>query len=236
MLGEELGYRRSPILEAEAPPADHPDKRYFPETGHTLTFVFLEFYESHGGQEVFGYPISEWFIEPNGRISQYFQRAKMEWYPENPRGQRVQLGMLGSIYVEKLIDPIHRERENPRSGPGPASKPEEQAPPVTSDVTGMHILVTFRQPIIGLKGRQTVYVYVFDQSGRGVPNASVQMEIQLRDGQTQQFALGPTNDNGHCQVEFGIGEPAPGYLITVNLTVRHQDLEARTSTAFLPWW
>ena len=95
----------------EVLPFTHPDKRYYPETGHTVAFAFLEFYEDHGGPALFGYPITEWIIETNGRIVQYFERVKLEWYPENPPGQRVQPGMLGVIYVEQYCRPdLHGKR------------------------------------------------------------------------------------------------------------------------------
>ncbi len=55
---------------------------------------FLDFFNTHGGLRIFGFPITEEF-PLNGRTVQYFQRARMELYPENPAGQRVQLGVLG---------------------------------------------------------------------------------------------------------------------------------------------
>jgi hypothetical protein len=110
-LGKELGYAQPPLSESELPSPDHPDKRYFGESGHTVAFAFLDFYESHAGPELLGYPITEWVIELNGRIVQYFEKGKLEWYPGNPSGQRVQLGMLGTIYVEQFVDPIHTQRE-----------------------------------------------------------------------------------------------------------------------------
>ncbi len=77
------------------------DTRYFPETRHSLAYAFRAFWESKGGQKVFGLPISEEFIELNpddGRIYtvQYFERFRFERHPEfagTPR--EVQLGLLG---------------------------------------------------------------------------------------------------------------------------------------------
>ena len=79
-----------------------PDRRYFPETGHGVHFAFLEFFEAHGGVAMFGYPISGERHEADhyrsGRIRtvQYFQRARLEYYPEHAgTPQAVQLGALG---------------------------------------------------------------------------------------------------------------------------------------------
>ena len=70
-------------------------QRYFHETGHVVSNAFLEFFDRHGGLDIFGYPISEATYEGN-RIVQYFQRARMEWHPENPDPHKVQLGLLGN--------------------------------------------------------------------------------------------------------------------------------------------
>ncbi len=53
--------------------------RYFAETGHTLAYNFRLFWERNGGLAIFGYPISEVFVE-NDRPVQYFERARLEWH------------------------------------------------------------------------------------------------------------------------------------------------------------
>jgi hypothetical protein len=236
LLGQELGHSQPPIPASEIPPPTHPDKRYFGETGHTVSFTFLQFYQDKGGVERFGYPITEWIIEPNGSIVQYFQKSKMAWYPENPPGQRVQLGMLGTIYVEQHVDPIYKEREPPY---GPSQTPVPVTPTpgsVPEGVTEVRMMSTLKRPVIGSNGKQTVYVYVFDQQDRGVPGASVDIEVQYQDGRTEPYALAGTNANGYSQLEFEVGSPPPGLVVIVNLNARYGDLAAQTSTAFLPWW
>ncbi len=71
--------------------------RYFPETGHFVRGDFLEFYESHPQAElVYGYPITDAYPKsPDGRIIQYFEKARFELHPEAPNGLRVQLSPLG---------------------------------------------------------------------------------------------------------------------------------------------
>ncbi|MEK7787704.1 MAG: hypothetical protein AAB658_20055, partial [Chloroflexota bacterium] len=71
------------------------DPRYFAETGHTISGAFLKFFDEHGGLEVFGYPITEQFVDANGLLVQYFQRGRFEWHSGNPEGFQVQLGLLG---------------------------------------------------------------------------------------------------------------------------------------------
>lgn len=98
LLGDLLGYRQSPIPSYSIPPLNHAQRRYYPQTGHTLSYVFLQYYDSHGGLDVFGYPISE-MVNVNGRVVQYFQRGKMEWHPENPPSSQVTLGALDNEYI-----------------------------------------------------------------------------------------------------------------------------------------
>lgn len=236
-LAAELGYGQPPIPPSEVPPADHPDKRYFGETGHTLAFAFLDFHRSMGGEQILGYPLTEWIIEPNGQIVQYLQCARLEWRPEMPNGQRVQLGELGTIYVEQRVDPIYKEREDPQHMADPV--PSETAatePLIAPGVTALQTLVTVKSPIISLNTEQTVYVYVLDQEQHGVPGASVEMELDYRNGQADRFVLDATNANGYTQYSWKITAPVPGYVAVVRLHARYGELVTQTSTAFLPWW
>jgi hypothetical protein len=238
-LGRELGYAQPALSTDEVLPLAHPDKRYYPETGHSVSFAFLEFYEENGGPGLFGYPISEWIIESNGRIVQYFERIKLEWYPENPPGQRVQPGMLGVIYVEQYVDPIHTQRQDPlsRTAAAAATPDPGAAPPaIPSAVTELQVLATVKHPIIGLQDTQTIYVYVLDQAEEGLEGASVDVEVQYQNGAIDRFSIQKTNANGYGQLDFSIGELDPGYVVIVNLHARYEGLEANTRTAFLPWW
>jgi hypothetical protein len=67
---------------------------YF-ETGHYVCDEFLEFFKARGGLEIFGYPLTEAFDDPEKKLwVQYFQRARMEWHPYNPAPYNIQLGLL----------------------------------------------------------------------------------------------------------------------------------------------
>lgn len=237
LLGDQLGFRQAPIPASEVPPPGHPDKRYFPETGHTIQFAFLKFFQENGGIDIFGYPITEWVIEPNGRIVQYFQRGKMEWYPEYPRGQRVQLGMLGEMYVNLYVDPIYRQPQDPGMAPDmPSPTPVSALASRPQQVRSLQIAVTLKYAIISLDKTQVMYVYVRDQDGHGVPGVSVQVRVDYKGVPPSEFTLPPTNANGYVQFEFPIGSPPPGYVVIVNLSARLDNIQATTSTAFLPWW
>jgi hypothetical protein len=77
------------------------DHRYFPETGHSLHFAFLGYWNANGGLAEFGYPISDEIKEVNPTDGkeytvQYFERARFEYHPEY-KGTKAEvlLGLLG---------------------------------------------------------------------------------------------------------------------------------------------
>ncbi len=86
---------------------------YFAPTGHTACGAFLQYWQSHGlsfgdpgisyreSLALFGYPISEPFVDPStGLTTQYFERAKFEYHPENAgTPYDVLLGLLGTNTV-----------------------------------------------------------------------------------------------------------------------------------------
>ncbi|HEY0602698.1 MAG TPA: hypothetical protein VGD58_07290 [Herpetosiphonaceae bacterium] len=96
-----------------APFPDSPQHRYFPETGHSLHFGFKAFWEGNGGLPVFGFPLSEEFVERNADLrqdftTQYFERERFEYHPENQPPYQVLLGRLG----DELLRAQGREWRN----------------------------------------------------------------------------------------------------------------------------
>lgn len=67
---------------------------WYAETGHRLCSGFRDWWWAHGGLTIFGFPISEEFVE-DGRIVQYFERARFAWYPENTPPWNVLLSHFG---------------------------------------------------------------------------------------------------------------------------------------------
>src|SRR5438270_9966679 len=74
----------------------------FPQTGFTLSGAhgFLGYWQAHGGLAQFGYPISPEAVEvspTNGStyITQWFERNRFEYHPENQPPYDVLLGLLG---------------------------------------------------------------------------------------------------------------------------------------------
>jgi spore germination protein len=91
------------------PISDTSDRIYFPETGHTIAYGFLEYWRNNGGLARFGYPRTEEFTEFDPMVGQsytvqYFERARFEYHPEFRGTQfEVLLGHIGRWALEQRI-------------------------------------------------------------------------------------------------------------------------------------
>ncbi len=72
-----------------------PERVYFPQTGHYLSYGFLDYWQANGGISIFGYPITE-ELSRNGLTVQYFERAVFEYHADAPAGWQVQLERVGA--------------------------------------------------------------------------------------------------------------------------------------------
>lgn len=102
LLGQELFAGRG-----FAPGSSDAGTRFFPETGHTLSGRFLAFWTKRGGLPIFGYPISEPYDETSPtdgqvRVTQYFERARFEYVPEDMDGFYRQMELYNGIQLATL--------------------------------------------------------------------------------------------------------------------------------------
>lgn len=108
-LGDLLQRRRPPLPPTEIPRGDEKNRRYFPQTGHTVSGDFLTYFDRHGGSVRFGRPISEPFLL-DGRLVQDFQSARFIWRPG--RTPPVELEDTGRVHFEfrgldkRLLQPV----------------------------------------------------------------------------------------------------------------------------------
>ncbi len=77
----------------------------FPEMGHRLGGLFLQYWKNNGGLAQQGYLISEEFQErsaTDGKLYtvQYFERAVFEYHPENKAPYNVLLSLVGTFQYE----------------------------------------------------------------------------------------------------------------------------------------
>ena len=130
-----------------AVPASKPvpgDGEYtFPETGHLVRGVFLARWHAGGELRRFGYPLAESFEEVSDAdaksyIVQYFERAVMEYHPEEQPPYDVQLTALGTRRLALAYpDGAPRSASNPLPSPtanaAATQEAEEEIAQATSD-------------------------------------------------------------------------------------------------------
>jgi len=214
-LADELGYNFPPATEI--PPFNTALRRYFPETGHTVMYDFLEYFDTHGGIDIFGYPRSEIMYE-DGYVVQYFQRMRMEWHPEVRSGSRMRLTNLGEIYLDRFNIPVEF-REQSRIG----------------NIIQLYVTASVRNVITGQWGEQTVFVYVTNQWKQPVAGSAVQLIIHYPD-HDQSYDLPQTDETGFSRYDFELQPSVPGQKVVIDVQATHGSLSAQTQTFFLPWW
>lgn len=126
LLAQGRDWRRLPPEEAQ------PACRFFPETGRNLCEPFLSYWRAHGLEfdgrrgtseveslALFGMPLTPPAYETNSSglrvLTQWFERARLEYLPNNPIGARVLQGRLGA----ELFAPGREGLDQP-IGPPPA--------------------------------------------------------------------------------------------------------------------
>jgi len=195
--------------------------RTYTQTGHSVCFAFLEFFDQNGGVERFGYPISP-FEFRNNQIVQYFENARFEWRPALAEGQRIGLTDLGRIYFDQLgEDPAFLKSTPLDAGPNPVLSLRVRAFPAKAVTTS--------------NDNQTVYVLIQDQNLQPVAGASGVATIRLASGHIMQEAF-TINDRGVGTFSFGFTNQPNGQLINIDITVPYNNLEGKTTTSFRIWY
>jgi hypothetical protein len=81
------------------------DRRYVAQSGHTLGGAFAAFWDTRGGVSLFGFPISEEFVETGSdgapRLVQYFERARFELAQAPDGSAVVHLGLVGRELLDR---------------------------------------------------------------------------------------------------------------------------------------
>lgn len=222
LLGDELGQREPPIPVTQIPPASDPSCHYFGETGHTVCHKFLDHWKTEGGLDRFGFPITQPKIE-NGRIVQYFQRARLEWHPERAEKQRVQTAPLGQIYYEfARLDPQRLRPAPPQAGGAP-------------QVVRLFARGTVADAVIARNATQTAHVWVTDQLGNPLNGASVTLIVHYPTGD-QPFVMPLTDGRGTTSISFPAGRFAAGTFISLNFLVTYPGVSTSTRSSYLLWF
>ena len=198
--------------------------RFFPLTGKTVCYAFLQFYDAHQGDIYFGDPISG--IEfRDGRLVQYFTKVRMEYQANLPEGRKVSLSLLGRPAFDKYVgNSILLSRSDPNL---PASLP----------VTSITALAFVHDPVLAAGQQQTVFLIVQDQNRRPVKGAQASVLAIYPDGNQYaypQFEV--TGADGILKITLPVAKIDPRQVVELQLTVEFQGLSAKTGTWFRIWY
>jgi hypothetical protein len=222
LLGDELNYRNEPISRPRFLSAR---RHYFPETGHIVSYAFLDFFKDNGGIDIFGYPITEMHYE-DGEIVQYFQRLKLEWHPDDTQSP-VHVGNLGEVYFDTYRDkfPDTAFCEN-----GAPTSPRVVSASLDLEIDVAHAVMTE-------KGDQIVSVLVKDGSGSSIADAQVDVFLKDRRGNVLSSVTDVrTDEKGFARVPIQVTGALRGDNITAEAEVRYEGLRATRDIVFLVWW
>jgi len=229
LLGEELKYRQPAIAE---PMSRSRRKVYFPETGHTVAYAFLDFFKANGGIDIFGYPITEMYFE-NGQITQYFQRLKLQWQP-NDATTTVVVGNLGEVYISLYGQDLPPEAWKPSAN----ARPETVLSIAPANVNGLRAVMSLRYSVLFTKRNQTVTILVTDRNDNPVQDARVEVSfVEMASNVTlagsQQMLT--TDKQGFAQVSLPVNEERSGKQIVVRAVVSYGIWRTTAQNVFLLW-
>lgn len=182
-LGDEMLRRQGRDWRSFPQGSQQSGCRFFPETNHSLCEPFLSYWQGHGLEfdgrrgtsaaeslALFGLPLSEPQQETNSSgqtvLTQWFERARFEYLPNNPDPYKVLLGRLGA----EVFDPTAG------NGPTHYHKVQQQGWPAPLEVP---VGFTVEEAASGLKGPRFM---ALDSDGSIVYGSSTTSEVvRLRD-------------------------------------------------------
>lgn len=196
--------------------------RLYAETGHTICFEFLEYFDQFGGVAQFGYPISGFEYHEN-KLVQYFEKARLEWQPWKLEGQRVVTTDLGRLYFDKLGE-----------DPGLIS-PVRPLDNTTSSVIKLNVRSFMWKAITLATDQQLIFVIVQDQNLLPVANASCTSTIHWPDGHSESMSLA-TNASGIGTLPLSFNVQPQGSLIYADVLCTYNGLKGNTTSSFRIWY
>lgn len=213
------------LYEDNAPLAniadDGPTCRRF-SNGISVCYTFLQFYDAYNGSTYFGLPVSPLEVI-DGRYMQYFENARMEWWPERTSGERVVLTDLGKVYFDKVVANPDLLKANLA-----VNSEEKLANPL--------VRVFPQKALIGAGEQQIVDVVVQNQYMQALPGAQVGLTVILPDGSTQFYRLPETNPYGYSQQALTVPNLSAQTVVQLKADVTIGGESAEGSGWYRIWW
>ncbi len=209
-----LGRLRYGPADPAQPPSDVPGTVYFPSTGHSVLPTFKTYYDLHGGESIFGAPITEAFVE-NSALTQYFENIALVWRQDgnSPGIPRVTPKELGLAYAQRM--PSSRSAQ-----PAAVAQPAE---------AGFVVHAWATLPFALPQDRQEINVLVMDLQSHPIVAATASPELDTSQGATR-LLLAETGPDGRTSVAFPVSMVGEG-IPTANYRVRVDVGSARETVA-----
>jgi hypothetical protein len=221
------------------PKADPSAPHYVAQTGHAIAPQFWGFYSRNGLEfdgnkrakspaeslALFGFPVSEAQMEPGADgqmyLTQWFERAKFEYHPENKPPYDVLLGRLGAdVYQAAPSTPDKPTKAYgcAPNAPAPAEGPQAWVADAEPAAPGSNNAVCTRL-IIG---------------GAPVAGAEVKAVAHYSDA---TFSYGPatTGADGQAEIQFNIDKARNRFVVVIDVTFTGPDgTQYTAATNFRP--
>ncbi len=163
-------------------------------------------------------------IEKMDYLFNVFRRARFEFRPELPDGQRVVLADLGSLYFEKLSeDPALKDPSQPLNA---------STQPAT---TSIQLRAFVWKAVTVETDQQTIYIIANDQSGRSFNNSSCTATVHWPNDSAQVIGAA-TNSSGIAIIHLSFANKPWGSLIPIDINCGYENLNGGTTTSFRIWY
>jgi len=198
--------------------------RYFPAMDLTVQDEFLSFYETYHGEQLLGPPISSQLDVDDLRV-QYFQNGRLEWHPELPIGQRIQVGYLGVAHFDAQMSFFYR--------------PNQLAQPVSSaGIERVNVFTSVGTSVLYAGDTQTLYVTVLSPEGNPISDIAATVTALVDDAPQATIDLGRTDKDGHIVIALPDLAVPPGKQVVLQTAVANSGgvVVGESTSAFKTWW
>jgi hypothetical protein len=91
-------------------------------------------------------------------------------------------------------------------------------------------------PVTGRSGQQTLYVFVTDQRGNAVPNATAFYDVRSLGSTAPLIPISQTNSEGFVSMTFAINGSRLGQQWVIEVRATLNALSATTQISYVPWY
>lgn len=196
------------------------------EPDETIASEFQAFIEEHNGAQLFGRVISPVF-EENDALVQYFRNGRLEWHPELPPTERVQVGHLAQAHFDAEM--IYEYRQRLLAQPVPFAGLSE-----------VELFASVQAPILYAGEEQVLYVTALTPAGRPVSGIEVGLQVIPEGDQADagSFVLGQTDDRGKLVTTLELDDLSPGQQVQLLILAyaSNNTVIGSTRVTFKTWW